>query len=463
MTEKYAKQLEIEKLNKIIIDNILNSVSAEDFIDFYLHHSQKETLEHFGLRTTKQLTKILKLFNYDFSKPKPSKFKGKAAARSHESYLAGGQKSANTQKQNWQNKSEDEKEAWSKKQAEAHSSNDFKQKIKQINIDYQANLTAEQKAEKALKKSIANKATWDKNKKEILEKAYDTKKANKSFNCSKPEDVYYMNKIEKYLNLTLETNFPYDNFTDTELTKDYKSLKKASNKNSNSGLRIVRQFHPSIWQCNRRRYKSPVDAWNDPDIMYKVIENRLKSLKEDRFLSIYNIRAWLSISKKAPKVSVFKPATAKYLVEKYLSEYTEIFDPCCGFSGRMLGTCILGKRYIGQDINSVMIKESNKVKGYFNLNANLKVNDSIYDSGEYECLFTCPPYGNKENWYQDIEILSADEWIDICLKNYKCKAYLFVVDKTEKYKKFIAEEFKNKSYLNENSEQVVFIKNNQII
>ena len=141
----------------------------------------------------------------------------------------------------------------------------------------------------------------------------------------------------------------------------------------------------------------------------------------------------------------------------------EVLDPCCGFSGRMLGTCILGKHYIGQDINSVTIKESNKIKDYFKLNAVLKVNDSIYDSSEYECLFTCPPYGNKENWHQDIEVLSADEWIDVCLKNYKCKAYLFVVDKTEKYKDFVVEEFKNKSYLNENSEQVVFIKNNQII
>ena len=36
-----------------------------------------------------------------------------------------------------------------------------------------------------------------------------------------------MSKIEKYLNLTLETNFPYDNFTDAELAKDYKSLKKS--------------------------------------------------------------------------------------------------------------------------------------------------------------------------------------------------------------------------------------------
>ena len=40
MTEKYVKQLEIEKLNKAIIDNILNNVSAEDFINFYFHHNQ---------------------------------------------------------------------------------------------------------------------------------------------------------------------------------------------------------------------------------------------------------------------------------------------------------------------------------------------------------------------------------------------------------------------------------------
>ena len=52
MTEKYAKQLEIEKLNKIIIDNILNNVPAEDFIDFYIYHNQKDTLEHFVLITT---------------------------------------------------------------------------------------------------------------------------------------------------------------------------------------------------------------------------------------------------------------------------------------------------------------------------------------------------------------------------------------------------------------------------
>ncbi len=266
-----------------------------------------------------------------------------------------------------------------------------------------------------------------------------------------------MNKVEEYLKLIAQTSFPYSVYSEKELTSDYSNFLTTNNKNSTAGLKLISYFHPSIWRCNRFGYKSPVDAWEDPEVMYKVIENRLKYLKTDT-LSIYNIRAGLSISKKAPKVSVFKPATAKYLIEKYLNNYNEIFDPCCGFSGRMLGTAALGKKYIGQDINSITIEESKKLRDYLGIKADLKVADSLYDIGNYECLFTCPPYGKKENWHQDIEELSADEWIDACLRNYKCKAYLFVVDKTTKYKDNIVETFINKSYLNNSTEHVILIK-----
>ena len=161
MTEKYAKQLEIETLNKKIINDIISSISAEDFINFYIYHNQKETLEHFGIRTTKQLTKILKLFNYDFSKPKPSKFKGKTAARSHESYLAGGQKSAETQKQNWQNKSEEEKEAWSIKQSLAHINPTYASAKASLNKAYRASLSPEEKARQDSMRSESMKAWWE--------------------------------------------------------------------------------------------------------------------------------------------------------------------------------------------------------------------------------------------------------------------------------------------------------------
>lgn len=227
MTEKYAKQLEIEKINKAIIENILATVKPNEFINFYLCHNQKETMANYGLRTIKQLIKVLKLFNYDFSTQKPSKFKGKTAARSHESYVAGGLKSSNTQKKNWSHKSDEELEAWSKKQAKAHSSDEFKRKIRQINIEYHAKMSAEEKADAAAKRSASNKATWKARGAEIIAKAADTcmtkygkpnyaqtdeyraivntdeirrekvlktnetKTKNGSWNCSKPEDAYF--------------------------------------------------------------------------------------------------------------------------------------------------------------------------------------------------------------------------------------------------------------------------------
>lgn len=263
------------------------------------------------------------------------------------------------------------------------------------------------------------------------------------------------NKIEKYLGLVLSSDFPYPKFSDGILKRDYAKLLVAGNKNA--GQKLVQHFHPSIWRCNRHGYLSPLEAWSTPEVMYKVIENRLKYLDTDE-LSIYHIRNGLYISGKAPKVSIFRPSLAKCLIEKYLSEYNTIFDPCCGYSGRMLGACALNKKYIGQDINSITIKESKQLRDFLGLDAELKVNDSLYDSGEYECLFTCPPYGAKENWAQDIEVLSADEWIDICLKNYTCKAYLFVVDKTDKYKGYIVDSINNTSHFGTNEELIILIK-----
>ena len=194
----HQEQLEIENLNKAILQKLKDTVKAEDFINFYINHNQKETMEAFGIRNVKQLRKALELFNYNFNTKKPSKFKGQKAARSHESYVAGGAKSRKTQKQHWNEKSDVDKIAWSVKMAEAHATDEFKSKISQINIDYQASLSAVQREELRKKKSAANKKTWDENKAAILAKAYNTKKKNKSFKSSKAEDRYFLELLKIY-------------------------------------------------------------------------------------------------------------------------------------------------------------------------------------------------------------------------------------------------------------------------
>lgn len=193
----YVEQLKLQQEYQQQVNKILEQVPAEDFINYYKTHTKQETKALYNIKTDRQLKRILTAFNYDFSFKKGLN-KGKPAARAHESYVVGGKKSATTQKQHWQEKSDEEKEAWSAKQKQAHNSAAFRQKIKQINLDYQASLTPEQKLAIKQKRAESNKNTWDVHKQEILAKEYQTKKANKSFNTSKPEDCYYELLIKQY-------------------------------------------------------------------------------------------------------------------------------------------------------------------------------------------------------------------------------------------------------------------------
>lgn len=216
--------------------------------------------------------------------------------------------------------------------------------------------------------------------------------------------------VDKYINrekialLILEdirkdNSFPYLELSENKIDKEYKKLCDSTYDNlpvrNNSCLDIVSHFHHSIYKCNVRNKPSMYDAFFDDELLFKCIMNRL--LYKEKELNRRDIIQGFNVSKIAPKISIFKPSVAKYLIKKYLDNYDTVFDPCCGYSGRMLGCCSLNKRYIGQDINPITVAEANELKKELKLNAELKVSNSIKDSKNYDCLFTCPPYFDKEN------------------------------------------------------------------
>lgn len=153
---KYKRQLEIEKLNNNIAQYIINN-RADELIAFYKTHNRRKTLAHFGIRTEKQLVKILKKLNYDFSFEKHLN-KGKPSPRSHESYIRGGKKSAKTQVNNWQNKSLQEKKRWRELQSKAHSTEQFKKLKAEQTKEYQNSLSKEEKAKQNKQRSKTMKA-----------------------------------------------------------------------------------------------------------------------------------------------------------------------------------------------------------------------------------------------------------------------------------------------------------------
>ena len=253
----------------------------------------------------------------------------------------------------------------------------------------------------------------------------------------------------------LPKEFPFPKYDDKRLQKDWKHLQEWEwNKNSYVGSSIVRHFHESIWEAHVGKNISPVECWNNKELLEKTVRNRM--IYSSR-LSSQSIVDGFNVSKIAPKVSVFNPMLAKYLIKTYLNEFSEVFDPFSGFSGRLLGCCALGKKYVGQDINTKHVIESNRIIDYLRLNASVKEQDIFIDQGKYECLFTCPPYGLKEIWNEHETDYTCDMWISQCITRYDCKKYLFAVDSSERYKDYIIDEITNCSHFCNRKEYIVLI------
>jgi hypothetical protein len=230
--------------------------------------------------------------------------------------------------------------------------------------------------------------------------------------------------------------------------------------NTRIGDRLVQHFHESIYHAHVNGNISPYNAWYDDKMLLKSIQNRIiyqNHLNPNKILQGFNI------AKFATKVSVFSAGRAKIIIDTYLSEYDTIFDPFSGFSGRMLGCISLDKKYIGQDISEIHIRESSNMIKFLNdrgikTDVSLECKNILDSYGEYECLFTCPPYSDKEQWLDvPVDTRTCDDWIDECLSRFKCKQYLFVVDETEKYKDHIINKIVNKSHMNKNNELLIKI------
>lgn len=240
---------------------------------------------------------------------------------------------------------------------------------------------------------------------------------------------------------------------------------------------IVKLFHQSIVFANKDKQQSPYGKWEeiktDIDKFKKLLVNRLTynesfikyGLPEDGIIPLHIYAQGINIMRWSPEVSYFKPALAKYLINKYLNEFDMIYDPFSGYSGRMLGALACGKEYCGSDISEMVINESQNIYNWLSAsydvpNVYLNVADVLDTHAEFDCLFTCSPYGIIEDW-PDIELtnLSCDEWIDVCLKNCKCKRYLFVTDdKINKWKDNVVEVIENKSHFGKNVEYVVMVE-----
>jgi len=273
-------------------------------------------------------------------------------------------------------------------------------------------------------------------------------------------DIDYYDWLHEMVAKCLTSAFPYPIYSEMRMTQDYYNLckQKQYKKNFYTGNSLILNFHHSIYNSRREGQMSPLKAWKNQDKLIKCITNRFIYSSN---LSSVSIARGFEKNRIASRVSVFQPSLARMIIEKYGDRCEKIIDPFSGFSGRMLGAASLGLTYYGFDCRQEVIIESRVIKDFLNLqNVYLDIKNIIYDDyeDEYDLLLTCPPYENKEIWFEDQKSFKIDYYIDLCLTKIKAKKYIFVIDDVEtNYQKYFVDYIVNQSHFGKNKEKILLI------
>jgi hypothetical protein len=163
-----------------------------------------------------------------------------------------------------------------------------------------------------------------------------------------------------------------------------------------------------------------VDAWKDKDTMNKIIEYRTTTETFD--FSLHQMIRGLSAFRYT--VSFFKPLLAAAIYKHFLGDKSDpvVFDPCCGFGGRLMGFKAVypNGKYIGCEPNIETYNELLELSKNF---TNIEIyNCKIEDFKLTETLdlsFTSIPYFDLETYSNPVEYESYGVWVDIFLKSIK--------------------------------------------
>lgn len=239
--------------------------------------------------------------------------------------------------------------------------------------------------------------------------------------------------------------FPFPEYRNVELRRSYEDLcnfpgkygtMNDYTKNAQVGMWLVHHFHPSIYRSHVVGKPSPYEAVQDDVQLRALVENHTLFRNNN---DPNKLLQGFDCCEEVPKIHVFSPNHARILIQRYLSEFSTIYDPLCEFSSTLLGTVSLGKRFIGLHYSDVLINESNHLirwlQSYYpETNAILQPWIATQAMEEVSCMLTRFPGSQQCIFEQSPMNTSPDAFIRQFMKASSCKRYVFVVPSTEEFR-----------------------------
>jgi len=192
------------------------------------------------------------------------------------------------------------------------------------------------------------------------------------------------------------------NYTDEVVNESYKQLedlKVNTYVNSNAGNKALDKYFWDYRVKTKTGKWSKYSAWNNPEQRAKIMKSWRTLYPKSSKPTAGEIQGTLNM--RYGSVNQFKPATAKYIYNKF--KPTRILDFSAGWGGRMLGAMVLGIDYIGIDSNKRLSVPYKNVISKFGGKSNVrmifkKAEDVDVSNMNYDMVFTSPPYGMLEQY-----------------------------------------------------------------
>lgn len=198
---------------------------------------------------------------------------------------------------------------------------------------------------------------------------------------------------------------------------------------------------------------SSYEAFFNNSVVWKMILNRIRY--RGGFISGKEVVRAMNITRTCKQPSWFSKAYAKKLIAKYCT-CDLVVDPFAGWGTRAEACKELRKKYLGIDANKESVTWNKNHHRYIQLGdaETFVFNDAC-------SVFTCPPYGDKEEFFDGMKVKSACDWMKIVMYNVpNASEYVFVCDEAEgKFKDFVVEVKRNSSHFGTSKEYVVNIPN----
>lgn len=245
-----------------------------------------------------------------------------------------------------------------------------------------------------------------------------------------------VSRLYKFISLYQPT-FPkiktHENLNDV-ITKirnyDYSSIFVNNSFKNNCSLlggSYLKSKFNSYWASSFKGSKNAIEAWKDKNIMSKVIKYRIggNNSHETFNFSLHQLVRGLSALRHT--VSFFKPILAATIYKHFIGEKLNpvVFDPCCGFGGRLLGFKSLYPEgtYIGCEPNIETFNElmelSQNFTNVFLYNCKIEDFDLSLLPENLDLTFTSIPYYDLETYSNPVEYTDFEEWNNTFLTKIK--------------------------------------------